>query len=209
MQYFLGKVKDNDKRHIVYYIEFGGFECNHYFIGFHLNGACFSGFEKEFKQLFDEGKIESILTTQDIEKLYDINNKLADLGFGIEKDSDRYKQGIDLLKELDSIKEKLKSKENEQLFNKVIEEEKNWCMSEYNLSRSDIDYIFSEYNGIYQDRGLISCVYNDFDDMVENEKWALGYEKMPYFDDEAFGNDLLESDNYIELESGKIVCLSY
>lgn len=214
MKYFIGKVKDTNvkginERDVVYYIEFGGFECNNYFSGFHLNGACFSGFEKEFKQLFDEGKIESILTTQDIEKLYDINNKLADLGFGIEKDSDRYKQGIDLLKELDSIKEKLKSKENEQLFNKVIEEEKNWCMSEYNLSRSDIDYIFSEYNGIYQDRGLISYVYNDFDDMVENEKWAFGYEKTPYFDDEAFGNDLLESDNYIELEDGRIVYLSY
>lgn len=209
MKYFIGKEKDNDERDVVYYIEFGGFECNHYFRGFHLKGACFSGFEKEFKQLFDEGKIESILTTQDIEKLYDINNKLADLGFGIEKDSDRYKQGIDLLKEFDSIKEKLESKENEQLFNKVIEEEKNWCMSEYNLSRSDIDYIFREYNGIYQDRGIISCVYNDFDDMVESEKWSFGYEKIPYFDDKAFGEDLLSDDYYLELEDGKIVYLSY
>ena len=209
MQYFIGKEKDNDERDVVYYIKFGGFECNHYFSGFHLNGACFSGFKKEFKQLFDEGKIESILTIQDIEKLYDINNKLADLGFGIEKDSDRYKQGIDLLKEFDSIKEKLESKENEQLFNKVIEEEKNWCMSKYNLSRSDIDYIFREYNGIYQDRGLILGVYNDFDDMVEQEKWSFGYENIPYFDDEAFGEDLLESGNYLELESGKIVYLSY
>lgn len=214
MKYFIGKVKDTNvkginERDVVYYIKFGGFECNHYFSGFHLNGACFSGFEKEFKQLFDEGKIESILTTQDIEKLYDINNKLADLGFGIEKDSDRYKQGIDLLKEFDNIKEKLESKENEQLFNKVIEEEKNWCMSEYNLSRSDIDYIFREYNGIYQDRGLISCVYNDFDDMVESEKWSFGYENIPYFDDEAFGEDLLSADYCLELEDGKIVYLSY
>ena len=214
MQYFIGKEKDTNvkginERDVVYYIEFGGFECNHYFSGFHLNGACFSGFEKEFKQLFDEGKIESILNTQDIEKLYDINNKLADLGLGIEKDSDRYKQGIELLKEFDSIKEKLESKENEQLFNKVIEEEKNWCMSEYNLSRSDIDYIFRKYNGIYQDRSIISCVYNDFDDMVENAKWFLGYGDMPYFDDEAFGNDLLESGNYIELKDGKIAYLSY
>ena len=214
MKYFIGKVKDTNvkginERDVVYYIEFGGFECNHYFRGFHLNGACFSGFEKEFKQFFDEGKIESILNTQDIEKLYDINNKLAELGFGIEKDSDRYKQGIDLLKELDSIKEKLESKENEQLFNKVIEEEKNWCMSEYNLSRSDIDYIFSEYNGIYQDRSIILCVYNDFDDMVESAKWFLGYGDTPYFDDKAFGEDLLSDDCYIELEDGRIVYLSY
>lgn len=209
MQYFIGKEKDNDKRDVVYYIEFGGFECNHYFSGFHLNGACFGGFEKEFKQLFDEGKIESILTTQDIEKLYNIRKKLSDLGCGIEKDSERYKQGIALLKELDEIKEKLESEENEQLFNKVIEEEKNWCMSEYNLSRSDIDYIFSEYNGIYQDRGIILAIYNNFDDMVESEKWSFGYENVPYFDDEAFGNDLLESGNYLQLDNGKIAYLSY
>ena len=214
MQYFIGKEKDTNvkginERDVVYYIEFRGFECNHYFNGFHLNGACFSGFEKEFKQLFDEGKIESILTMQDIEKLYDINNKLADLGFGIEKDSDRYKQGIDLLKELDGIRTKLESKENEQLFNKVIEEEKNWCMSEYNLSRSDIDYIFRKYNGTYQDRGIISCVYNDFNDMVENAKWFLGYGNMPYFDDKAFGEDLLSGDYYLELEDERIVCLNY
>lgn len=209
MQYFIGKEKDNDKRDVVYYIEFGGFVCNHYFSGFHLSGACFGGFEKEFKQLFDEGKIKSILTIQDIEKLYDIDNKLADLGFGIEKDSDRYKQGINLLKELDEIKEKLESKENERLFNEVIEEEKNWCMSEYNLSRSDIDYIFSEYNGIYQDRGIILCVYNDFDDMVEEEKFSLGYENIQYFDDKAFGEDLLSDDYHLELEDGKIVYLSY
>lgn len=209
MQYFIGKEKNSDKRDVVYYIEFGGFECNHYFSGFHLNGACFGGFEKEFKQLFDEGKIESILTTQDIEKLYNIGNKLNDLGFGIEKDSDRYNQGMVLLKELDEIKEKLESKENEQLFNKVIEKEKNWCMKEYNLSRNDVDYIFREYNGIYQDRGIILCIYNDFDDMVEEEKFSFGYENIQYFDDKAFGNDLLESGNYLELENGKIVDLSY
>lgn len=209
MQYFIGKEKDNDKRDVVYYIEFGGFECNHYFSGFHLNGACFGGFEKEFKQLFDEGKIESILTIQDIEKLYDIKKKLSDLGCGIEKESDRYKQGINLLKEFDSIKEKLESEENERLFNEVIEEEKNWCMSEYNLTRSDIDYIFSEYNGIYQDRGIILAIYNNFDDMVESEKWSFGYENVPYFDDEAFGNDLLESGNYLQLDNGKIAYLSY
>lgn len=209
MQYFIGKEKDNDKRDVVYYIEFGGFECNHYFSSFYLNGACFSGFEEEFKQLFDEGKIESILTTQDIEKLYNIKKKLNDLGNGIEKDSNRYKQGIALLKELDEIKEKLESEENERLFNEIIEEEKNWCMKEYNLSKNDIDYIFGEYNGIYQDRGLILGVYKDFDDMVEEEKFSLGYENMPYFDDKAFGEDLLESGNYLELEDGKIVYLSY
>lgn len=214
MKYFIGKVKDTnvkgiDEKDVVYYIEFEDFEYNHDFRGFRLKGACFSGFEKEFKQLFDEGKIESILTTQDIEKLYDIDNKLAKLGFGIEKDSDRYKQGINLLKELDSIKEKLESKENEQLFNKVIEEEKNWCMSEYNLSRSDVDYIFNEYNEIYQDRNIIFCVYNDFDDMVESEKWFFGYENTPYFDGKAFGEDLLQSGNHIELEDGRIVYLSY
>ena len=50
---------------------------------------------------------------------------------------------------------------------------------------------------------------NDFDDMVEEEKFSLGYENQPYFDDESFGNNLLQSDSYYELESGRIVYYSY
>ena len=41
------------------------------------------------------------------------------------------------------------------------------------------------------------------------EKWSLGYENQPYFDDEAFGDDLLNSESYLELDSGKIVEYAY
>lgn len=43
---FLAKIKNDDDRDIVKYIEFSGFECNHYFGGLHIHGACFCGFEK-------------------------------------------------------------------------------------------------------------------------------------------------------------------
>ena len=45
--------------------------------------------------------------------------------------------------------------------------------------------------------------------MIEKEKWSFGYENQQYFDDEAFGDDLLNSGSYLELDSGKIVEYDY
>ena len=50
---FLAKIKNSDDRDIVKYIEFSGFECNHYFGGLHIHGACFCGFEKELRDIVE------------------------------------------------------------------------------------------------------------------------------------------------------------
>lgn len=72
-----------------------------------------------------------------------------------------------------------------------------------------VNEIFREYHLEYQDRAIISYVFNDLYDLVEEEKFAFGYDKTPYFNDEEFGRDLLESENYLELESGRIVSYNY
>ena len=182
---FLAKVKNTDDRDIVKYIEFTGFECNHYFGGLHIEGACFSGFEKEFRNLVENNfeELETILTKDEFIKLFKLNDELKALGYGIEKDSDKYNKGLEIIKE--------------------------YVKNEYNLSDLEVDDIFENYGLEYQDRAIISHIFRDFDDMVYEEKFNFGYDEQPYFDDESFGYDLLESENYYKLDSGKIVSYNY
>ena len=67
---FLAKELNDDDRDIVKYLEFNGFECGHYFGGLHIVGACFSGFEKEFREKVetDYENIETILTKEELEQ---------------------------------------------------------------------------------------------------------------------------------------------
>jgi len=205
---FLAKIKNDNDRDVVNYLEFNGFECNHYFGGLHICGACFGGFETELRKIVENNfeDLETILTKEEFMKLFELNDRIKALGYGIERGSDKYNEGIEIINEYENtIEKKLLSEENKQLFAKVVEEEKEYVMNEYNLSREEVEEAFDNYNGAYKDRAIISTVFKDFDDMVEEEKWSCGYDKQPYFDNEAFGNDLLESGYYYELPSGRIV----
>lgn len=209
---FLAKIKDSDDRDCVYYIEFCGFECGHYFGGLHLSGTCFSGFVKEFREIVTNNfdKLETILTKDEFIKLFELHDKIKALGYGIEKDSERYRQGIQIIEEYqNTIEKKLLSEENKQLFEKVENDEKKYIKDEYSLSDDEINEIFDNYNLDYRDRAIVGTIFNDKDEMIEEAKWSFGYENQPYFDDEAFGNDLLSDKNYLELKSGKIVKYVY
>ena len=209
---FLAKVKNSDDRDVVKYIEFTGFSCNHYFGGLHIGGACFTGYEEEFRNLVENNfeELETILTKDEFIKLFKLNNELKTLGYGIEKDSDKYNKGLEIIKEYENtIEKKLQSNENKELFEKVIADEKEYVKNKYNLSKLEIDDIFENYGLEYQDRASISYIFRDFDDMVYEEKFNFGYDEQPYFDDESFGYDLLESENYYKLDSGKIVLYNY
>lgn len=209
---FLAKVKNCDDRDAVKYIEFAGFECDHYFGGLHIEGACFCGFEKDFRDLVENNfeELETILTKDDFIKLFELNDKIKALGFGISRDSERYKQGLEIIKEYENtIEKKLQSNENKELFQKVIKDEKEYVKNKYNLGDSEVDDIFENYGLEYQDRAIIGNIFRNFDDMVYEEKFNFGYDDQPYFDDESFGRDLLDSENYYKLDSGKIVSYNY
>lgn len=209
---FLAKVMDLNERDVVKYIEFNGFECDRYVGGLHIQGACFSGFEKKLGEVvennFDE--IETILTQDEFKKLFALDDELRKLGYGIKRDSKEYNRGMEIIKEYQEIIEKrLLSDENDKLFKKVIADEKEYCKQKYCLTDDEVNYIFENYGLDYQDRAIIDYVFDDIIDLVEEEKFQLGYDKVPYFDDKMFGEDLLDSEYYLELESGRIVSYNY
>lgn len=174
--------------------------------------ACFSGFEKEFREEIENNfdNIETILTKKEFEKLFKLNDELKELGCGIKENDDRYNKGMKIIEEFKrTIGIKLASTENDELFQKVIEDEKKYIKDEYSLSDDEINEIFDNYNLSYRDRAIVGTIFNNKDEMIEEEKISFGYENQPYFDDEAFGNDLLNDESYLELESGKIVEYAY
>lgn len=210
---FLCKIKNTNDRDCVKYIEFASFECDHYFGGIRISGPCFCGFEKELREAVENDfeNVETILTKEEFLKLFSLHDDIKALGYGIEKGSEKYQKGMEIIEEYQkTIKAKLLSDENEKLFEKVVKDEKEYVKNEYNLTDDEVDYIFDHYNGDYKDRAIVSYVYDDADDLVANEKFSLGYDKQPYFDDDAFLRDLLTDDlYYLELESGRIVSYSY
>lgn len=209
---FLAKIKNSDDRDCVFYVELRGFECNHYFGGLSLGGACFSGYEKEFRDIVDNSfdTLETIYTQKELQELFRLNDELKSLGYGIEKDSDKYNEGIELLNKIDCMLDKLKSGDNEELFQNVIEEEKEYCMQEYNLSREEIDDIFDNTKDDYHDRSIICAVYEDKEDLFRdcafNGLIDISEDLIDYIDVESYVNDnILCSDCYYELDDGRIV----
>ena len=203
---FIFKELNSEDRDIVNYIERPTFDCGHYFGSMNLQGACFS------KQLRFRKHIKTILTCKDIKKLIDIDNKISELKYNIKIGSKKYKQGLKLLEELEPIFNKLESKENQELFIEVIEEEKEYLKEEYNLDDIELQEIFDEYYLEYKDRGIIGRVYDDSEELgkEEAENYIEGFDKVEkYFDYEAFADDLLNEESYLELSSGKCVRLNY
>lgn len=212
---FLAKIKDSDDRDCVYYAELSGFECNHYFGGLHLCGACFCGFEKEFRGLVENNfdSLETIYTKEEMEQLFALNDELKGFGYGIEKDSEKYNKGIEVINQMEQLLDKLRSGDNEELFNNIIEEEKEYCMNEYNLSKEEVDDIFEDYNGSYQDRSIICAVYNDNEELFNELKWngiiECNDDLEDYVDKEKYIDDLIYYDSYYKkLEDGRIIYYS-
>lgn len=192
-----------------WYLELKGFECNHYFSGLHTCSPSAYGFEKDIRKAFKEDyqHMETKATQEEIEQLFTLDDKLNDLGYGIEKDSEKYNEGMALLKDMQDLLDKINAK-NEPFFNDIIvPSEKEKAMCQYGLSEKEIEEIWEAYplSYEYNDSGMICTVYSDTDKMVEEEKFQLGYSDFPYFDNEAFKRDLLDGDIYYRLSTGKVV----
>ena len=209
---FLYREKEADDRDCCAYIEAKNprFECGHYFGGVGLHGACYCGHD-----FLDYDEIETVLTKTEYEELIAYNKAINDLGYGIKKGDERYNKGIELAKSVQHIFDKLKSSEAKEFQQTIIESEIEYLKDEYSLSDEDIEKIFDEYYLDYRDRGIVGCVFNDSSDLGYEEAWQLGYIKNGdtiserYFDYEKFGEDLLEDENYLELDDGRVVSLNY
>ena len=207
---FLYKENNEDEdRDCIKYIEPKPmrFECNHYFGGVNLSGACFSGGEWANYE-----NIQTVLTQNEYQQLINFNKDIQELGMGITKGDERYQKGVKLCEDIQPIYDKLLSDENQKLFETIQQEEREFLNNEYNLSDEDIDYIFDNYGLDYRDRAVISVVFDDIESAAEEEADQLGYvtkENERYFDYEKFGQDLLEGEQYLELDDGRIVYLNY
>lgn len=213
MNKFLLKINENDRDCVKYLDteEIGAFECGHYFAGLRISGACFSGSLKEIKEQNFEN-ITTILTEEELKRLFEFNEKISELGCGIVQGDERYQKGLEYRAEIQDIIDKLNGEDNEKLFEKVQEEEKEELKDEYDLTDEDINYIFDNYGLEYRDRGIICGIWRDIDECAYDEADSMGYVNRNndrYFNYETFGEDLLNSEDYLELEDGRVVMLSY
>ena len=203
---FLYRLKNDSSRDVCAYIDEtpSTFDCGHYFSGVGIQGACYCG--GEFASYED---IETILTKQEYQQLLKFNHDIKQLGYGISKGDERYNKGIELIKNIQVIYDKLQSEEAEEFEEKIMHNEKEIMMDMWNLSKDDIEEILNGYSSDYKDRSIIGYVYDDVEELAENE--IEQYCNIPdflenYIDYSKFGEDLLQNEEmYKELEDGRVV----
>lgn len=206
---FLYRVKDDEDRDSCAYLENKPmrFECGHYFGGYSLHGSCYSNSDwKDYKD------IETILSEDEYNTLRKIGAAFHDLGYGIKANDERYNEGLALAEKAKPIFDRLNSDEAAELFDEIVESEKQIVMDEYGLTEDEVEEAFSNYPLDYQDRSIIGCVFDDSEELGYEEAYQLGYVEKDsivenYFNFEKFGEDLMENEMYYELESGR--CVSY
>ena len=185
-------------------------ECNHYFGGVSLQGACYSG--GNFANYED---IKTVLTEEEYGQLRQFAVDINRLGYSIEKDDERYNKGVELCKAIQPVYDKLLSEEGQEFFEQIQAEEREYLMDEYDLDEEDIDMIFGNYGLDYRDRSVVGCVFKNEYDLGYEEAWSLGYVNHndpiveKYFDFESFGEDVANDEYHCQLSDGRIVSLNY
>lgn len=207
---FLYKELNTNNRDCVAYIDnnVNWFVCNHYFRSINIHGPCYSMSLGDIKY----NNIKTILSKDEFNQIKLFNKRITKLGSGITEEDDRYKLGIKYIKDIQPIFDKLKSQENQILFDEVIKEEREYLKSKYNISDDDIDFIFNNYYLDYRDRAIIFQIYEDAESAGREYLESTG--DVPehledYMDYEKFGRYLLESEYYLELEDNRVVYLNY
>lgn len=203
---FLYRLKNDEDRDACAYIDEipSSFECEHYFSGVRIQGACYFG-----GGFAPYENIETILTKREYEMLLKFDKAIKQLGYGIKEGDSRYVKGVDLIKIVQVIYNKLQSEEAEKFKKNIMENEKEIMMDEWNLSEDDIEEILDNYSLDYKDRSIIGYVYDDVEDLAENEIeqcYDIPNFLENYIDYSKFGEDLLEDgERYKELEDGRVV----
>lgn len=210
---FLYKEQGTDDRDCVKYVEInriGKLECNHYFPSIGTTGACYS-MSLDVDQI-DFDNITSVLSKDEFVQLDQYNKAIHDIGYGITKGDERYQKGIELYNSIKPILDKLQSEENQTLFERVQQEEKEYMMEEYSLDEEEAEFIFNNYGLDYRDRGIVGYIFSDIDEAAQEEAEQLGYvtkENERYFSYEKFVSDLLDGENYVEMPDGRIIRYMY
>lgn len=206
---FLYRIKDSDDRDCCAYIEPPRFECGHYFGRIILHGSCYCNSDwKEYSE------IETVLTEAEYAALLDFDKRIGAFGYGIEKGSEKYNQGMEFCASIQPIFDKLNSEEGREFYEGIIAEEKQIVMDEHGLNEDQVEAAFNAYplRDSYQDRSIIGSIFDDVSDLGYEEAFSLGYIKKDdfvserYFNYEQFGKDLVrEQESYYELDDGRCI----
>ena len=204
---FLYQLKDSEERDKFAYIENGVvFECDHYFSSPRPEGACYSG-----GGFADYEDIITILTKQEYCEFLKFSFDVNCFGYGIEKNSEKYNECIEVINKHKYLYDKLNSKENKELFNNLLNEDWDKFKKENYLDDEDIEKIKENYYGNYKDSSIVNYIKDDLytyaeeyiDSCCNIEEWI-----KRYIDFEEMGKDLLEGQG-IELSNGKVVTYNY
>jgi len=188
----------------------GRFECGHYFASLRISGASWSG-KSRFPNYDD---VETVLTETEYNRLFTYGEAISELGYGIEKDSARYKLGVTMSESAQNIIDKLNSEENKQFFERIQEDEIRVVQDEWGLSEEEVRYIFDYSPYGYKDRGLISYVWRNAEEMAREYCWSTGVVDNDsfvsnYIDYEEMGRDFLrdflDEEQYYELDDYRVV----
>lgn len=211
---FLYKELNTEDKNCVKYIEnnplrfediphFGG-----HFEGVNLKGSCFTG-RKDALEGVDYSNVVTILSKNEFDILRCFSRDIDMLGGNIELNDFRYAKGIELCEEVMYIYDKLNSKENQELFAKIIIEEKMFICDEYGLADGYVDDIFKNYGLEYKDRSVISYMFDDIEkfSMEKCEDFGCISNKVSrtYFDYKSYGNGLMDNEKSQKIDNDKTV----
>lgn len=121
-------------------------------------------------------------------------------------------QGNPTKENLIAVREALTSDGAADFFAEIVQEEIERITEEYGLDEEEVEQIFDESPCGYTDFGLISCVYDDAEELAR--EYAEDIFDIPdsvscYFDYERMGKHMVnEGEQYVELPDERIVCLN-
>ena len=185
----------------------GRFECGHYFPSLNLCGAAYCG-----HKFADYADIETILTESEYGQLVEYAEAIRELGVGIKVGDERYQKGVALTAGIQNVVVRLQGEEEVVFFVAIQASESVVIQSEFGLSAKEVETIFDYSPYGYKDRGLICCVYHDAEDMAREYCESIGEPDSKnfinnYIDFEKMGEDMVEAEEYFELNDGRVVKL--
>ena len=180
------------ENNLIYHVEIGQLQrfCNDELTLDWLTSGFGCGTHSSWTRIYNEfDNVETILTKEQFDMLA---NRIP-----ITKDG------------IKAIIEILNSDENEQLLNKIVDQELLVLQDIYSLEDEDIKELKMDYDIYYLDRNCVAQVFKDYEELgrfIIEESYNLPRELYPYFNYENYGYDVVnEESQYINLVDGRII----
>ena len=180
------------ENNLIYHVEIGQLQrfCNDELTLDWLTSGFGCGTHSSWTRIYNEfDNVETILTKEQFDMLA---NRIP-----ITKDG------------IKAIIEILNSDENEQLLNKIVDQELLVLQDIYSLEDEDIKELKMDYDTYYLDRNCISHIYENYEELgrfIIEESYNLPRELYPYFNYENYGYNVVdEGSQYINLIDGRII----